>query len=195
MSIRIIAALSRDGVIGVDNRIPWRNRSDLQRFKEMTTGGIVVMGRKTWDSLPRKPLPGRENWVITRDPEKLKGQRCTAYSDLDDVLGDYFGDTSRTLWVCGGETIYRALLPYAHQMDLSIVNTTVGRGEGTVYFPAWAREDWEVWSTTQHSAEEGDEHGFAHVTLIPKVRPRQFEGDPMWQQKRGNDRGDVSFSR
>ena len=69
MNVTLILARADNGVIGKDGGIPWAISDDLKRFKALTMGGVVVMGRKTWDSLPRKPLPGRRNIVVTRDPD------------------------------------------------------------------------------------------------------------------------------
>ena len=109
----MIWAQARNGVIGADGSIPWRVPGEQRMFKERTMGATIVMGRATWESLPRRPLPGRRNVVLTRDPGWADEGAAVAHSP-DEVDGD-------NLWVIGGAEIYRAFLPRAGH----IVRTTV----------------------------------------------------------------------
>lgn len=109
--INIIVAVNKKGYIGKDNKLMWHNTEDLQLFKNITKDGIVVMGRKTWDSLPTKPLPNRENIVLTRNKE----------FNIDD-----FRD-GKTYWIIGGEEIYNLFLPYTDNVYVSkIDNDDIG---------------------------------------------------------------------
>ncbi|WP_329003271.1 dihydrofolate reductase [Kribbella sp. NBC_00709] len=147
MSIILIAAVGRNGVIGRDNDLPWRIREDLQRFKQLTLGHTLVMGRKTYDSIGR-PLPGRRTVVVTRRPDWSADGVAVAHS-LDEALA-YDG----TLYVAGGGDIYRQALPHAHALELTEVDQSP---EGDVSFPEITRADW-----TETTRDPRD--GFAFVS-------------------------------
>ena len=123
--MKAIAAMSLNRVIGADGKIPWHLSEDLKFFKRTTLGHVVLMGRKTYDSLG-KPLPGRENWVLTRGGD-LPGVRVIR--DPADVAEP--GD-GRELYVIGGAQLYAALLPRCSELLLTLVNREV---EGDVFLP------------------------------------------------------------
>ena len=122
MTVHMIWAEARDRVIGAGGDIPWRIPGEQAMFKERTMGATVVMGRATWDSLPRRPLPGRRNVVLTRDPSfRAAGAEVATSTDLD------FG--AEEVWVIGGEAIYAAFLPKAEhilrtRIDLDVAGDT-----------------------------------------------------------------------
>ncbi len=126
---KAIAAVSLNGVIGSGLEIPWRIKEDFAHFKRTTLGGVIVMGRKTWQSLGEKPLPGRENVVISRSMKSAGGARVL--SSIEELIKHYGAD-ERNVWICGGAEIYRAALPYCSQIVLSVVKRHV---EGDVFFP------------------------------------------------------------
>ena len=132
MSVILIAAVGRNGVIGRDNDLPWRIREDLQRFKQLTLGHTLVMGRKTYDSIGR-PLPGRRTVVVTRQPDWSAAGVAVAHS-LDEAL-QYDG----TLYVAGGGEIYRQAVDRAHALELTEVDQSP---EGDVTFPPISAADW-----------------------------------------------------
>lgn len=113
VTIRLIWAQDRNRVIGVGNGLPWRVPEDSRRFQALTMGAAVVMGRRTWDSLPDayQPLPGRENWVLTRNAE-WTAQGAIRASSLDEVIGRITGPD---LWVAGGGVVYSLALPLAQE--------------------------------------------------------------------------------
>lgn len=111
--MRMIAACSKNGVIGVDNTIPWKDKEDMKRFKSLTTGNTVIMGRNTYESMGRL-LPNRQN-VIISSSLKVEGAEC---STLHDAINKY-KDTDA--WVIGGETIYTQMMPYCNEIDLTIM--------------------------------------------------------------------------
>lgn len=124
----MIWAEAHDRVIGAAGTLPWHLAEDLQHFKQVTSGGVVVMGRATWDSLPApvRPLPGRRNLVLTRTPTRTLAGAETAGSPQQ-VLGAF-----EDFWVIGGAAIYRAFEPYATH----IVRTRIDlRVEGDAYAP------------------------------------------------------------
>ena len=120
-----IAAMSRNRVIGVDGRIPWHISEDLKFFKRTTLGHIIVMGRKTYDSIG-KPLPGRENWVVSREAD-IAGVRVLRSFDAISEPTD-----GRQLYIIGGAQLYAALLPRCTELLLTRINRDV---EGDTFFP------------------------------------------------------------
>lgn len=118
MSVALIWAQSQSGIIGRDGGIPWQVPEDMARFKELTMGHTVVMGRRTWESLPARfrPLPGRRNVVISRNP----GYRADG-ADLAGTLDDALDDGGQT-WVIGGAEIYHLALPVATRCEVTVVD-------------------------------------------------------------------------
>ena len=142
MSIILIAAVGQNGVIGRDNVLPWRIREDLQRFKQLTLGHTLVMGRKTYDSIGR-PLPGRRTVVVTRQPDWSADGVDLTHS-VEEAL-KYDG----TLYVAGGGEIYRQALPYAEALELTEVDQSP---DGDVTFPAL---DPATWTETARDPHDG----------------------------------------
>lgn len=120
-----IAAMSRNRVIGAEGRIPWHISEDLKFFKRTTLGHVIVMGRKTYDSLG-KPLPGRENWVVSREAE-IPGVRVLRSFEAVEEPSD-----GRRLYLIGGAQLYAALLPRCAELLLTRVDREV---EGDTFFP------------------------------------------------------------
>jgi len=128
--VGLIWAQSRGGVIGRDGGIPWRVPEDQARFKELTMGRTVVMGRLTWESLPAKvrPLPGRKNVVLTRQADYM-ADGAHVVSQLQDAL------TDDTTWVIGGEQIYALALPLATRCEVTEVDIDLPRDDGDALAP------------------------------------------------------------
>ena len=122
----ILVAVSPEGIIGKDNTIPWHYSADLKRFKRLTTGNTIIMGRKTWESLPIKPLPNRRNIVITRS--SIEDIEC--FQSIDDALHTCEGD----IWFIGGAGIYQEAMHKADIIDMTLVPDSVS-GEDCIYFP------------------------------------------------------------
>ena len=122
----ILVAVSPEGIIGKDNTIPWHYSADLKRFKRLTTGNTIIMGRKTWESLPIKPLPNRRNIVITRS--SIKDIEC--FQNIDSALQTCEGD----VWFIGGAGIYQEAMKKADIIDMTLVPDNVS-GEDCIYFP------------------------------------------------------------
>ncbi len=135
----ILVAVSPEGIIGKDNTIPWHYSADLKRFKRLTTDNTIIMGRKTWESLPIKPLPNRRNIVITRS--SIKDIEC--FQSIDDALQTCEGD----VWFIGGAGIYQEAMQKADIIDMTLVPDNVS-GEDCIYFPAidksWIEGDTNV---------------------------------------------------
>ena len=137
LSVGLIWAQSTSGVIGRDNAIPWRLPEDQARFKELTMGHRVVMGRLTWESLPAKvrPLPGRRNVVVTRQADYM-ADGADVVTTLDDAL------TDEECWVIGGAQIYALALPVAVRCEVTEVEIGLPRGDSDAMAPV-LDESWE----------------------------------------------------
>ncbi|OIR21677.1 MAG: hypothetical protein BEU01_02155 [Marine Group III euryarchaeote CG-Epi4] len=129
----ILVATSPEGVIGKDNAIPWYYSEDLKRFKRLTIGKTVIMGRNTWESLPIKPLPERRNIVITKS--SLEGVEC--FTSIDKAVDSCEGD----IWFIGGAGIYKEAMDLADCIDMTLVPDNVS-GDSCIYFPGIGNE-WE----------------------------------------------------
>ncbi|TBU99301.1 dihydrofolate reductase [Stutzerimonas kirkiae] len=154
LPLSLIVAVADNGVIGRDNRMPWHLPAELQYFKRVTLGKPVLMGRKTWDSLGR-PLPGRLNLVISRQPGlSLPGAEC--FGSLDAALqrADAWAleQGASELMVIGGAQLFADALPRAKRLYLTRVAL---EPEGDVFLPEWHDDHWRLLSRKQHPAEEG----------------------------------------
>ena len=145
--ISIIVAVSDDWGIGKDNELLWRIPQDLKRFKRLTTGNAIIMGKKTWESLPRRPLPDRKNIVLTDIPdEKIEGS-ITAYS-IEDALSKC--DNTGEIFIIGGGSIYRQFMPLADRLYISHVHK---KAPADIYFP---EIDLNIWTVVEREEFPGD---------------------------------------
>ena len=152
MTITVIAAVSENGYIGRAGDLPWRLRDDMRWFMRRTTGASVVMGRKTFETLPA-PLPNRQNIVMTRD-EVYTARGAVVVPSLEAALD---AATAEEVFIAGGEAVYALGLSRADRIDLTRVHATV---EGDARFP---EVDWYRWSrlsAKRHEADEHNEHAF-----------------------------------
>jgi dihydrofolate reductase len=168
--ITLIAALARNGVIGKDNALPWHLPEDLKHFKELTTGHAVIMGRKTWESLPPRfrPLPNRLNIVVTRD-SAYTAEGAVVVHSLEDAekvgaggtapedLGA--GGSARQLFVIGGAELYTHALPLSQRLELTEIDADI---EGDAHFPNFDRSQWREVRRVSGRTEAG--LGYAFVT-------------------------------
>jgi dihydrofolate reductase len=122
LKISIIVAANQDGIIGINNKIPWHKPKDLQRFKQKTMNSILIMGRKTWDSLGQKELPNRQSIVVSRNIQ-TKNSAASLNEAFDKALNLAYKDPklSNTVWVIGGEEIYKQSLEFVDEIDLTLV--------------------------------------------------------------------------
>jgi dihydrofolate reductase len=149
--LSLVAAVARGGVIGRDSGIPWRLPEDMQRFRAITMGHPVVMGRRTWESLPDRfrPLPGRGNVVVTRNPD-WSAQGADRASSIEDALR--LLEDEPQVFVIGGGEIYAAALPHADELVLTEIEAEI---EGDTYFPEWDRDDFEEVARERRITAEG----------------------------------------
>lgn len=160
MIVSMIVAMGEDGCIGKDGRIPWRLSADLKRFKRVTMGRHLIMGRKTFESLGR-PLPGRVNIVITRSKD-YQVQGCLVANSLQDALAVAEGNGESEVFVIGGGEIYAQALPLAGRLYLTKVHT---KRDGDVFFPAYNLDDWEEIERDFHAADEYNEYPVTFTVL------------------------------
>jgi len=170
--LSLIVAAAKGGVIGRDNGLPWRLSGDLRRFKEITMGKPIIMGRKTFESIGR-PLPGRTNIVLSRDP---------AFRVADVVVVPDFPsareaaeDAARRagvteIMVIGGAGIYQLALPHADRIYLTEVYAEV---EGDAFFPPYDKADWIEQSCVHQRAAPGETSDYCFVTLDRKIQPER----------------------
>ena len=144
-TLKAIAAVAQNGVIGMDDKIPWHISDEFKHFKSTTMGGVLLMGRRTWDSLGGRPLPGRENAVITSRPAGIVG--AAVFPSLDKALRHYEAD-SRQVWICGGAQLYKTALPMCSEILLSRIKLSP---RGNVYFPDIASDFSEAEVLLRHS--------------------------------------------
>ena len=162
MEIFFIVAVAENGVIGAQGSIPWRLKSDMQRFKAMTIGKPVVMGRKTFISL-RRPLPGRTNIVITRDKDFRAPGAAVANSFADAravALGDAMRRSVAEIAVIGGAEIYAQWMDIADRLEVTEVHASP---DGDTYFNIDAAQ-WEETARERHPAGPDDSADFSYVT-------------------------------
>lgn len=152
--ISFVVAVSRNGVIGREGGLPWHISSDLKRFKEITMGKPVVMGRKTWESLPRKPLPGRRNIVITQQKDyQAEGADVAASPEAALLLAPDAPEVA----VIGGGEIYRLFWPLADRLYLTEVDLEV---DGDTHFPVVDPAEWREIAREFHPMGEKDSASF-----------------------------------
>ncbi|RZJ40768.1 MAG: dihydrofolate reductase [Brevundimonas sp.] len=163
--LSLVVARGSNGVIGQDGDLPWRLRSDLQRFKGVTMGKPCLMGRKTWDSLPLRPLPGRLNIVLSRDLS-FEAKGAVVVSNLDEALDmareQAEDDGATEVCVIGGTALFAAALPRARRLYITEVDAAP---DGDAHFPAFDETAWVEVSSEAHPAGESDDHAFVFRVL------------------------------
>ncbi|WP_077034161.1 dihydrofolate reductase [Pelomonas sp. KK5] len=156
MKISLIAGVARNGGIGRGNQLLWRLPEDLARFKALTLGHAVIMGRKTWDSLPERfrPLPGRRNIVLSRQPGLILSG-AEVIGSLDEALAACSGDDS--VFVIGGAQVYAQALPQADRLELTEVDADF---EADAFFPEWDRGAFAETARDKRTSAEGLPYDF-----------------------------------
>ena len=157
MIISFVVAMAENGVIGKDNALPWRLSPDLKRFRRITMGHVIIMGRKTHESIGR-PLDGRKNIVITRNP-KFRPEGVTVVGSIDEALASADGNE---IMIIGGADLYRQILPRADRIYLTLIHASF---EGDTYFPEMDEKEWR--EVEREDVEPGvdAEFGYSFITL------------------------------
>ena len=160
-TLSLIVAMDRGGLIGRDGDLPWRLPNDLKYFRRQTLGKTVLMGRRTWESLGR-PLPQRENWVLTRDAG-FRADGARVFRALDEALAAH---EHGELMVIGGAELYRQTLARAQRLYLTEVGATL---DGDTRFPVFDRSLWREVESERHEADDRHAWPYRFVTLERKV--------------------------
>ncbi len=157
--IALIAAMTDDRVIGIENRLPWKLPADMKWFRQHTLGKPIVMGRKTFESFGSKPLPERLNIVITRD-RNYRAEGAVVVHDIDEALAAA-GDAEEVM-IIGGASFYEQMLPRADRLYLTFVHADV---KGDAWFPEFDRSQWREVFREDHEADEKNPYGCRFVIL------------------------------
>ncbi|MCE2994492.1 MAG: dihydrofolate reductase [Cyclobacteriaceae bacterium] len=162
MIISLIAARTKNGVIGKNNDLPWHLPDDMKYFMQTTSTHYVVMGRKNYDSIPEKfrPLPNRTNIVVTRQVG-FTAPKCIVVHSLADAIQLGESNTQHELFIIGGAEIYQLAMPFANRLYLTEIQTEL---EGDTFFPFFDPKDWKEVSRNHHPAD--DRHLFAFDFVI-----------------------------
>ena len=161
MIISLIAAVGKNNVIGADNKLPWKLSADLKRFRQITSGKPVIMGRKTFESIGR-PLPNRINIIITRD-KYYKADSCIVVHSAEEALNA--AKENEEIMVIGGEQIFKEFLPKAGRMYLTIIDK---KFEGDAYFPEYDGKEWKEFLREEHE-EGGIKYAFVNLDIVLMV--------------------------
>jgi dihydrofolate reductase len=159
MSMQIVVAVAENDVIGRRNELPWRLPADLRRFKALTLGKPVLMGRRTYEAIGRA-LPGRLNLVLSRSGD-FSPEDCTVVPDLDRACEAASAEAE--IMVIGGAQIYRQCLPLTSRIHLTLVHTRVE--DGDTFFDGWRGAEWRESFRERHEADEKNSCAYSFVTL------------------------------
>ena len=154
----MIAALARNSAIGFQNKLLYWLPNDLKRFKQLTTGHTVLMGRRTFDSLPKGALPNRRNIVLTRSPH-FTAPGIEVFTSLQEALAAC--EPQEEVFIIGGASVYAEALPLAHRLCLTLVDDTPV--EADAFFPAWDEHEWRITADESHPADERHAHPYRFV--------------------------------
>ncbi len=165
LNVCLIAARGKNNVIGKEGDLPWRLKDDLTFFKKVTMGCPILMGRKTWESLPVRPLKGRENIVMTRDwTYNAPGARV--YSSFPAAINAAravaMRERANCVFVIGGATIYNLALPYVDRIFMTEVDAAP---EGDAHFPELQADNWSRETLATYPAGDGNDHAFSIVRM------------------------------
>jgi dihydrofolate reductase len=162
MQVNIIAAVARNRAIGYQNKLLYWLPNDLKRFKALTTGHTIIMGRRTYESLPKGALPNRRNIVLSRTIQVLPG--CEIYPSLEEALSHCSNDEE--VFIIGGASLYQQALPLANRLYLTEINDTPVAADA--FFPAY--DDWKDIATEQHFKDERHPFDYTFVDYVRKEK-------------------------
>ncbi|BBP42916.1 type 3 dihydrofolate reductase [Thiosulfativibrio zosterae] len=159
MMISMIAAMDKNRVIGADNTMPWHLPDDLKFFKAKTLGKTVIMGRKTFESIGSKPLPGRRNCVISRNTA-WQPVGVEVFSSVDAAINSCADEAE--VVIMGGGQLYAQMLPLAHKLYITQIEAEV---TGDTVFPVWESSEWQEIERAFHPQDERHAYAFSFITL------------------------------
>ena len=161
--LSIIVAVAENNVIGKDNKLIWHLPADLKRFKEITTGHTIIMGRKTFESLGRV-LPNRKHVILCNDMEmNVEDENVEVLEDIS-MLDKYMQDTEEH-FIIGGATIYKLLMPKANKIYLTLIHE---KFDGDVYFPEISDDEWKIVDRTAGITDEKNPYKYEFITYVRK---------------------------
>lgn len=158
MRINIIAAVANNGAIGFNNKLIYWLPNDLKRFKALTTGNTIIMGRHTFESLPKGALPNRRNVVLSKTKTDFPG--CDSYTSLDEALKNCAKDED--VYIIGGSSVYKQTIGKADRLCLTLINDTPAQAD--TFFPPF--DDWKEESRENHKIDEKHQYDYAFVDYI-----------------------------
>lgn len=158
--ISLIVAIDNNNVIGKDNKMPWRLPLDLANFKKITNEHIVIMGRKTFESMG-KPLPGRTNWIITRDKD-YRVEGCRMFYSIDEVISNI---NDEEVFIIGGEKIYSEFFPLADKLYVTLIDENF---IGDTFFPEIKAQQWNLTSKIKGERNEKNPYDY-HYMIFERV--------------------------
>lgn len=158
--ISIIAAVAKNRAIGFQNKLIYWLPNDLKRFKALTTGHTIIMGRNTFLSLPKGALPNRRNIVLSRSAKELPG--CDVYASLEEALAHCTADED--IYIIGGASVYQQALPLANRLCLTEIDDTPAKAD--TFFPSY--DDWQEVNRESHDTDERHAYPYAFVDYIKK---------------------------
>jgi len=167
MRINIIVSVSENWVIGKDNKLLWKLSSDLRRFKDLTIGKPIIMGQKTFESLPKGALPNRTNLVLTLDPEFTSPNIITVYNigDALEKVKFYHGNDCE-VFIIGGGMVYKQFFDYADYIYLTMVHTVI---DGDTTFPELKENQWEIISEDFKEKDDKNEYNCTYKIYKRKL--------------------------
>lgn len=167
MIVSLIAAMDKKRGIGLGNQLPWRLPADLKRFRELTMGHHLIVGRKTFDSIG-KPLPGRQMIIVTRDCN-FQAEGCLISHSPDEAIQMARRRGESEVFVIGGAEIYKQSFAFADRIYLTLIDAEV---EADTFFPEFDEQKWDERETVFHPADEKNQFPFTFKLLVSKTVPR-----------------------
>ena len=162
--IGLVWCMAENGVIGIENRLPWHMPADLKRFKDLTSGHSIIMGRKTFESFPR-PLPNRRHIILTRDTGFRAPPGCEVVHSVDAALAQASGEEE--VFVIGGASLYAQTLPRADRLYVTVIHAHF---EGDASFPSFDRQAWKEMAREDHAPDEKNPYPYSFLVLEPRGR-------------------------
>lgn len=160
MRINIIAAVSKNMAIGNENKLLYWLPNDLKRFKSLTTGHTIIMGRNTFDSLPKGALPNRRNVVLSRTVSELPG--AEVFADLQSALASC--SETEDIYIIGGESVYRQAMPIAHRLCLTEIDAVSDQADA--FFPQVDPSEWKETFRDCHEKDEKHDYNYSFVDYV-----------------------------
>ena len=159
MTISLIWAMADNRVIGIENRLPWKLPADMKWFRENTMGKPIIMGRLTFESFGAKPLPGRRNIIISRNPN-YSAEGIEVFTSIEEAL--QATQDSEEVMIIGGMSLYKQSLSLADRLYMTLVHTEI---KGDAWFPEFDLNEWHQTQRSDFSADEKNPHAYSFVTL------------------------------